>query len=823
MEYRFTEIESKWQKRWEEKGVFKTKDDPAKPKYYDLVMFPYPSGRLHMGHVRNYTIGDVIARYKRMNGYDVLHPIGWDAFGLPAENAAIEKGIHPAKWTYDNISYMKSQLKKLGISYDWDREIATCDEKYYKWNQWFFLKMYEKGLVYRKKSPVNWCPKCQTVLANEQVIDGRCWRCGSEVEVKELEQWFIKITAYADELLEGHKELGKWPEPVITMQRNWIGKSFGGLIHFKLDDGTDFPIFTTRPDTIYGVTFMAIAPEHPLVEKIIEETKDEKLKSELQNFVKRVLKESKAVRSAEDYEKEGIFTGRYVENPFTGDRVPLYIANFVLMEYGTGAIMAVPAHDKRDFRFAKKYGIPIKVVIQPENQTLNPDEMEDAYVDDGVLVNSGPFTGMKNREAIQKIIEYAKENGFGEPSYNYRLKDWLISRQRYWGTPIPFVKCEKCGYVPVPYDQLPVKLPTDVKFTGSGNPLETSEEFVNTTCPKCGGPARRETDTMDTFFDSSWYFARYTSPNEETSPFDTEKANRWLPVDQYIGGIEHAVLHLLYSRFFHKFMRDLGLVDSSEPFKNLLTQGMVLKDGAKMSKSKGNVVDPDDMVEAYGADTVRVFILFAAPPEKDLEWSDKGIEGAFRFLHRFWKLSYEWIKNFEKGEFERGEATAEGKKLLSKAHKTLKKVTTDIENDFHFNTAIASLMELLNEMSRFEVRTSGDVKVAEEVLEMFLMMLYPFAPHISEEIWEKLGKDKMLAETEWPQWKEELTIDETITIPVQVNGKLRDTVEVARGTDKEEVEKIALSREKVKKWTEGKQIVKVIYVPDRLINIVVKG
>lgn len=818
-EYNFEEIELKWQRIWEEKKVFHSERDESKKKYYVLVMFPYPSGRIHMGHVRNYTIGDVIARFKRAEGYNVLHPIGWDAFGLPAENAAIERGVHPADWTYSNINYMKQQLKRLGISYDWDREIATCDPEYYKWNQWFFLKMYERGLVYRKKAPVNWCPKCQTVLANEQVIDGTCWRCGTPVEEKYIEQWFIKITEYADRLLEDHKKLGNWPEKVITMQRNWIGKSYGALINFKLEDGRDFPIFTTRPDTIYGVTFMAIAPEHPLVEEIIKE------KPEIKNIVDKMKRESLIYRTSEEYEKEGVFTGKYVINPFTNEKVPLYIANFVLMEYGTGAIMAVPAHDKRDFKFAKKYNIPIKVVIQPEGKELKPEEMEEAYDGEGILVDSGPFTGMKNTEAIKAIIEYAEKQGIGKGTYNYRIRDWLISRQRYWGTPIPFVKCDKCGYVPVPYEQLPVILPRDVKFSPSGNPLETNEEFVNTVCPKCGGPAKRETDTLDTFFDSSWYYARYASPKYDQGPFDTKETDYWLPVDQYIGGIEHAVLHLLYARFFHKFMKDLGLVKDDEPFTNLLTQGMVLKDGAKMSKSKGNVVDPDDIVKKYGADTARLFILFAAPPEKDLEWSDKGVEGAHRFLNRVWRLvinNIEKLNSVKNLALDLQNVKEDIKKILGKTHRILKENTIDLKERFHFNVAIARLMELTNDLYSLQPESDEDWRAFREIVELLIIMLNPFVPHITEELWEQLGNTPMLAEISWPQYDPKLAEEQLVTIVFQVNGKVRGTVEVPKGMPKEELEKMVLQHPNVKKWIDNKTVEKIIVVPDKIVNVVVK-
>lgn len=903
MVYDFERIEKKWQERWEKERIFKSFMDESKKKYYVLVMFPYPSGKIHMGHVRNYTIGDVIARYKKMQGYNVLHPIGWDAFGLPAENAAINKGIHPAKWTYDNIVVMKSQLKKLGFAYDWDREITTCDPEYYKWNQWFFLKMYERGMVYRKKSPVNWCPHCNTVLANEQVIEGRCWRCDTEVEIKNIEQWFIRITEYADRLLEDHAKLGKWPEKVILMQKNWIGKSFGVVVNFKLEDGRDFPIFTTRPDTIFGVTYMAISPEHPLVDEIMKENKV------IEDQVKKMRKEDYKLRTSEEYEKEGVFTGKYVINPLTGDRVPLWVANFVLMEYGTGAIMCVPAHDERDFKFAKKYNLPIKIVIQPYDKELKPEDMKGAYTEEGIMVNSSVFSGMKSSQALVKIIEYIEEKGLGRRKYNYKIKDWLISRQRYWGTPIPFVKCEKCGYVPVPYDQLPVLLPKDVKFTGVGNPLETSEDFLNTTCPKCGGKARRETDTMDTFFDSSWYYARYTSPKDDRKPFDKKESKYWLDVDQYIGGIEHAILHLLYARFFHKFMKDLELVDSDEPFINLLTQGMVCKkwvsilkmlsylglsekntiselaktitekigihcnsssnkkiqevmdeyhltlannisllfeslegfpkedivkkfeeiigESVKMSKSKHNTVDPDDMVRKYGADAVRLFILFAAPPEKDLEWSDEGIEGAYRFLNRVWRLiesNIDLLKSSNSIDYSNIIPSYLSKKerdLLTKINLTVKKVTEDIERDFSFNTAIASLMELTNELYIFNPQTEVEKQVFKEGIKKLIVLMYPFTPHLSEELWELIGEKNFVATSNWPKYDSRFLSYDTVEVVFQINGKVKAKMEVSIDISDDELKRLALENEIIQKNLNGATPKKIIVVPKKLVNIVV--
>ena len=818
--YEPEKIELKWQKFWEETKIFEVDPDPSKPKYYLLEMFPYPSGRLHMGHIRNYSIGDVLARYKRMKGFNVLHPMGWDAFGLPAENAAIEHGVHPAKWTYENISYMKKQLKRMGFSYDWRREIATCDPSYYKWEQLFFIQMYEKGLAYRSLQEVNWCPDCETVLANEQVIDGRCWRCNSEVEKREIEGWFLKITAYADELLEGLKELSSgWPEKVLLMQRNWIGKSEGLEVEFPFEgrEGS-IRIFTTRPDTIYGVTFMVLAPEHPLVEKLAEGTPFEK---EVKEFVKRAKIQSLLLRSSDTFEKEGVFLGVYCRNPLNGDLVPVWSANFVLMEYGTGAIMAVPAHDQRDFEFAKKYGLPIKVVITPPDRVIDPSEMKEAYVEDGIMVNSGPFDGLSNREAIRRIMELVEEKGLGKRTFNYRLRDWGISRQRYWGAPIPIVYCDKCGTLPVPPEELPVVLPLEVQITGKGtSPLAQLESFVKTRCPKCGGEAKRETDTMDTFVESSWYFLRYCSYKNEKAPFD-EEVEYWLPVDQYIGGVEHAVLHLLYSRFFTRVLRDLGYVKLSEPFENLLTQGMVIKDGAKMSKSKGNVVDPDDMVSKYGADTTRLFILFAAPPERDLDWKDEGVEGCFRFLNRFWRLFYEVLPRLKEEERE-GEFHPQEREFNRRIHLAIKKVSEDIER-FHFNTAIAYLMEWVNylyEVLPEPIRPS----LWRKALENMCLLLHPFAPHITEELWvEVLGKEPPILKENWPNYDEEAIRSEKITIVVQVDGKVRDRILVPEDAEEDQIKELALNSPGAKRHLEGKKVKKIVYVPKRLVNIVCKS
>jgi len=815
--YEPEKIELKWQKFWEESRLFEVDPDSSKPKYYLLEMFPYPSGRLHMGHIRNYSIGDVLARYKRMKGFNVLHPMGWDAFGLPAENAAIEHGVHPAKWTYENISYMKKQLKRMGFSYDWRREIATCDPSYYKWEQLFFIQMYEKGLAYRSLQEVNWCPDCETVLANEQVIEGRCWRCNSEVEKREIEGWFLKITAYADELLEGLNELSSgWPEKVLTMQRNWIGKSEGLEVEFPLEgrEGS-IRIFTTRPDTIYGVTFMVLAPEHPLVEKLVEGTPYEK---EVKEFVKRARKQSLLIRSSDVFEKEGVFLGFYCRNPLSGDLVPVWSANFVLMEYGTGAIMAVPAHDQRDFEFAKKYGLPIKVVITPRDRMLDPSEMKEAYVEDGIMVNSGPFDGLSNREAMKRIMDLVEEKGIGRRTFNYRLRDWGISRQRYWGAPIPIVYCDKCGTLPVPREELPVVLPLEVQITGKGaSPLAQLESFVKTKCPKCGGEARRETDTMDTFVESSWYFLRYCSYKNEKAPFD-EEVEYWLPVDQYIGGVEHAVLHLLYARFFTRVLRDLGYVKISEPFKNLLTQGMVIKDGAKMSKSKGNIVDPDDMVSKYGADTTRLFILFAAPPERDLDWKDEGIEGCFRFLNRFWRLFFEVSPKLNQAEAKE-ELSSQEREFNRRIHLAIKKVTEDIER-FHFNTAIAYLMEWVNYLYDVLVEPIRP-SLWRKALETLCLLLHPFAPHITEELWvEVLRKEPPILKEDWPTYDEEAIRSEKITIVVQVDGKVRDRILVLEDADEEEIKELALNSPGAKRHLEGKKVKKIIYVPKRLVNIV---
>lgn len=822
MQYLPDVIEEKRQKLWEEQKAFEVTEDRTKEKFYLLEMFPYPSGKIHMGHVRNYSIGDALARYKRQRGLNVLHPMGWDAFGMPAENAAIEQGVHPAKWTYDNIAYMRKQLKRLGFSYDWRREIATCDVEYYKWEQWIFLKMFEKGLAYRKSSPVNYCVKCQTVLANEQVEDGLCWRCGEAVIQKELTQWFFAITKYAEELEEYCNKLPGWPERVLNMQKNWIGKSYGVEVTFEIEGGGALPIFTTRPDTLYGVTFMVLAPEHPLSYRLSEGTPYEK---DALAFIEKAKAQTKSLRTEPTTEKEGVFTGRHAINPLNGQRVPIYIGNFVLMEYGTGAIMSVPAHDQRDFEFAKEFGLPIIITIMPEGETLNPEQMSKAYEADGVLVNSGPFNGMKNREAIPKIIEYLEMKGIGRAKVNYRLRDWGISRQRYWGAPIPIIYCDECGIVPVPYEDLPVRLPLHLKVEMVGrSPLAEAPEFYQTKCPTCGRDAKRETDTMDTFVESSWYFLKFTCPDYKEGPLDRERVDYWMPVDQYIGGVEHAILHLLYSRFFNRVLNELGFVGVREPFKNLLTQGMVIKDGAKMSKSKGNVVDPDYLIERYGADTTRLCCLFAAPPEKDLEWSDKGVEGCFRFLHRVWRLVTERldILRSSKPTLIPSSGLDGSMELAYKIHKTIKRVTEDIER-FHLNTAVASIMELVNAIYRF-LEKEGDKDEEKGLLrgaiETVIILLYPFVPHITEELWELIGRDCALLRYHWPKYEERYTIEEKVVIAIQVNGKLRDTCEVDRDIDSQRLKELCLLRDKIKRYVDGKEIKKTIVVPNKLVNIV---
>ncbi len=826
--YDFKDIEEKWQKAWEDQACFRTETSRDGNKYYVLEMFPYPSGRIHMGHVRNYSIGDVVARYKRMQGFDVFHPMGWDAFGLPAENAAIKNNTHPAKWTYENIAYMRSQLKRLGYSYDWEREIATCHPKYYRFEQEFFLKFLKKGLAYRKKAPVNWCPSCHTVLANEQVEEGLCWRCDSEVQQKELSQWFLRITDYAEELLADLDKLTTgWPERVLTMQRNWIGKSIGAEISFSIKDMDEqIPVFTTRPDTLFGATFMSLAPEHPLVPKLVAGTGNEAVVGE---FVDRIAKMDRIVRTADDLEKEGVFTGRFCINPVTGREMPIYVANFVLMGYGTGAVMAVPAHDQRDFEFAAKYKLPVQVVISPKDATLDPASMTEAFTEAGIMTNSGQFDGMESEPAKKAVIDLLAAQNLGKPTVNYRLRDWNISRQRYWGAPIPIIYCDACGIVPVPENQLPVELPLDVKVNPDGrSPLPACEEFVNVACPACGQAARRETDTMDTFVESSWYFARYTSARNEDAAFDPQDVAYWLPVDQYIGGIEHAILHLLYSRFFVKALRDEGYLTHDEPFQNLLTQGMVLLHGSKMSKSKGNVVDPDEMIAKYGADTVRLFCLFAAPPEKDLEWNDKGIEGSSRFLNRLWRLVDELEDVLSPvgacvdvaGSLSEPEA-----ELRRKEHDTIRRVERDMENKFQFNTAIAAMMELVNTLyaTKDDLRTSANgPRLLSSAISSLLVALSPIAPHICEEVWARMGYPRTLAVEPWPKHDPEALKTNEVTVVLQVNGKLRSQISVAADADSEEIQNQAMNDQNVARHIEGKTIVKIIVIPGKLVNVVVR-
>ncbi|MFP5223293.1 MAG: leucine--tRNA ligase [Acidobacteriota bacterium] len=819
-------IESKWQSRWTAGRHFHVEADGKSPKYYVLEMFPYPSGRIHMGHVRVYTIGDVVARFKRMHGFNVLHPMGWDAFGLPAENAAIKHGLHPAKWTYENIDNMRAQLQKMGYSLDWERELATCDPSYYRWEQLFFLKFFEKGLVYRKNSPQNWCSDCHTVLANEQVEDGRCWRCDTEVEQKDLEQWFLRISDYTEELLADLDILsGSWPERVLTMQRNWIGKSVGCEIDFPLEDGSGaVRVFTTRQDTLWGATFMSIAAEHPLAASLIAGKPNE---AEAKAFIEKIRNLDRIKRQADDLEKEGVFTGSYCVNPVTGAKMPIYLANFVLMGYGTGAVMAVPAHDQRDFEFARKYDLPLKVVINPKGQALDAAALTEAYTDPGLLHDSGAFTGQDSNDAKVAIADWLEAEGKGTRAVNYRLRDWNISRQRYWGAPIPMVYCAECGVVPVPEKDLPVVLPLDIQVRPDGrSPLAETESFVNTTCPKCGGPAKRECDTMDTFVESSWYFLRYCCPQKDDAPFDAEAVKYWSPVDQYVGGIEHAILHLLYSRFFVKALRDLGYIEHAEPFAHLLTQGMVIKDGAKMSKSKGNVVDPDVMVAKYGADTVRVFMLFAAPPEKDLEWSDTGIEGAARFLSRVWRLVTEELSGVIRPTdgclaLDAQELSPLCKELRRREHAMVAKVAKDIEGQFQFNTAIAAVMEMLNFLyANVEALKQESPQAVSSAVNALITVLSPMAPHICEELWEMLGHKTLLAEQPWPMHDPAALVTDTVTVVVQVCGKLRGKIEVAADADEESVKAAALAEENAAKHIEGKTVRKVIYVPGKLVNIV---
>ncbi len=850
--------EGKWQSFWEKNDYFKVTEDKGKKKYYLLEMYPYPSGKIHMGHVRNYAIGDVVARYKRMRGFNVLHPMGWDAFGMPAENAAIENNTHPAKWTYDNIDYMRSQLKRMGFSYDWNRELATCRPEYYRWEQLVFVEMFKKGLAYKKKTYVNWCDLCKTVLANEQVVDGCCWRHpDQEVTLKEMDSWFLKITDYTKELLDYCDKLPGWPEKVLTMQKNWIGESHGAILRFPVvDSDRVIEVFTTRQDTIFGATFLCFAPEHPFIKELIKGMPQEK---EIKEFVERILKVDTFMRTADFTAKEGIFTGRYCLNPATGEQIPIYVANFVLYEYGTGAIMAVPTHDQRDFEFAKKYNLSLRVVIKPEDTDLNEEEMTEAYVDEGVLVNSGPFNGMPNMEALDSIIEYLESKGMGYKTINYRLKDWGVSRQRYWGAPIPIIYCPKCGAVPVPEDQLPVSLPLDLDLKEGGkSPLPHEASFYETTCPQCGQKAKRETDTMDTFVESSWYFDRFASPRYENSIFDKEKVAYWMPVDQYIGGIEHAILHLLYSRFYTKVLRDMAYLKIDEPFTNLLTQGMVCKEtfkcqehgylfpeevkegrcaycgkeaqiggSVKMSKSTKNVIDPQKLVDRYGADTVRMFCLFASPPERDLEWSDEGVEGAWRFLNRVWRLVFENRQTLSNAKpYDATQSLSPDlQDIHRKTHQSIRKVTEDIENRFHFNTAISAVMELFNTVNQFisngKEMSELASSVIKEAVDTMVMLLHPVVPHITEELWRALGHSDSLAIVSWPTYREDALKKETCLIVIQVNGKLRSRIEVPVSLTEKEIQSLALEDKRVRHFIREKKIKRVIVVQKRLVNIVV--
>jgi len=821
--YDFTEIEAKWQKIWAEEEAFKTVEDDTKEKYYVLEMFPYPSGKLHMGHVRNYSIGDVIARYKKMAGYNVLHPMGYDSFGLPAENAAIQHNAEPAKWTFDNMDEMDRQLASMGLSYDWDRKVATCTPDYYRWTQWLFIQFYKKGLAYKKDNPVNWCPSCQTVLANEQVVDGKCERCKTEVTKKNLSQWYLKITDYADRLLDNLDKLEGWPDKVKTMQRNWIGKSYGANINFEIKDSDKtLEVFTTRADTLFGATYMVMSPEHPFVNELVAGRPEE---AEVEAYQEKARRMSDIERTSTSNEKTGVFIGRYAINPVNGKEIPIYISDYVLMGYGTGAIMAVPAHDQRDFDFAKAFGLDIIPVVDPEDPSIDLYDLKEAFVAEGKMINSGQFDGMNNKEAIPAMIEWLNEKGIGDKTVNFRLRDWLISRQRYWGAPIPMIWCDECGWVPEKDENLPVLLPTDVEFTGKGeSPITTSKTFVDTVCPCCGRPARREVDTMDTFVDSSWYFLRYCDPHNDKAPFSREKADYWMNVDQYIGGVEHAILHLMYARFFQMFLHDIGLCKEEEPFRNLLTQGMVIKDGAKMSKSLGNVVSPAEIQAKYGSDTARLFILFAAPPEKELDWSDEGVEGSYRFLNRVYRLVYEYINDI-RGDAdvpaEYKAANAADKSLNFMMNTTIKKVTEDAGGRFNFNTAIASIMELVNEMYKYK---NGDINLPlfNKAIETLLTLLNPFSPHITEELWSQLGHEDRLYNRAWPVCDESALVKDEIQIILQINGKLKDKLMLPNNSEKEVVEGAARASERFMEATEGRKVIKVIYVPNKIINFVVK-
>lgn len=826
VKYDFKKIENKWQKTWKEENTFKTIDDFSKEKYYVLEMFPYPSGKLHMGHVRNYSIGDAIARIKKMQGFNVLHPMGFDSFGLPAENAAIKNNVEPSEWTEKNTKEMEEQLDKLGFSYDWNREVSTCRPDYYRWMQWIFIQFYKKGLAYKKENPVNWCPSCKTVLANEQVVNGECERCKSTVGKKNLSQWYLKITDYADELLQDLDKLKDWPDKVKTMQKNWIGKSIGAEISFDIVDfDKKLNVFTTRADTVFGVTYMVISPEHPFVKELIKGRPEEEAALD---YIEEVSHKNDIERSSTVGEKTGVFIGRYAVNPITGKEIPIFISDYVLMGYGTGAIMAVPAHDQRDFDFAKKFNLDIVPVVEPNDSDIDVNNLSESFEAEGKMINSAEFNGLNNREAIEKIIDYITKKGIGKKTINYRLRDWLISRQRYWGTPIPMINCPKCGWVPEKEENLPILLPKDVKFTGKGeSPLATSKDFANCKCPACGGEAKRELDTMDTFLDSSWYFLRYCDPHNDNMPFSKEKTDYWMSVDQYIGGVEHAILHLLYSRFFQKVFKDLGLVSNDEPFKRLLTQGMVNKDGKKMSKSIGNVVSPDEIINKYGADTARLFILFAAPPEKELDWSDEGVEGSYRFLNRVYRLAMETVErssseqnNAEK-QIENEKNNSDDKELLLMMNAAIKKVTEDAGGRFNFNTAISSIMELVNECYRYKELDNARIDFLVEAVKNVIILLYPFAPHIAEEMWEAFDSGR-LEEQQWPSYDESALIRDEVEIVVQINGKIKEKLMVDSNLDKKGLEDFVMSNENVINHIDGKNVLKVIPIPGRLVNIVVK-
>ena len=818
--YDFASIESKWQKKWAEEKIYKVTEDKSKPKYYCLEMFPYPSGNLHMGHVRNYSIGDVIARFKTMHGYNVLHPIGWDSFGLPAENAAIKHKTPPAKWTKENIANMNRQLHAMGLSYDWDREVTTCLPEYYKWTQWFFLQFYKKGLAYKKGASVNWCPGCQTVLANEQVVEGKCERCDSVVEKKSLEQWFFKITEYADRLLKDLDKLQGWPNKVRVMQENWIGRSEGAILRFPVQESDDIiEVFTTRPDTVFGLSYMVLAPEHPLVEKLIAGTKYE---ADVRAFVKEVQQMTEVERASTELEKKGIFIGAHVVSPADGKIVPILVGNYIIYEYGTGAVMGVPAHDERDFLFAKKYDLPITIVVMPEGKELRVEDMTEASKENGIMVNSGQFDGMKNEDAKKAIVDYLAEKGMGEMKVNFRLRDWLISRQRFWGAPIPIIYCDHCGTVPVPEEQLPVMLPHDVDFKPTGeSPLKYMEEFVNTTCPICGRPARRETDTMDTFVCSSWYYLRYTDARNDKEAFAKENADHWMNVDQYIGGVEHAILHLLYARFFTKGLYDMGLVSVDEPFQNLLTQGMVLMDGSKMSKSKGNIVSPEAIIDKFGADTARLFILFAAPPERDLEWNDQAVEGCYRFINRVWRFVYDYVQSRGGENAEVGELSRKDKDMRRLVHTTIKRVTDDAGTRFNFNTAISAIMELVNGLYQYREVAGYNKAVMAEAVDTLVLLLAPFIPHVTEELWQDLGHGESVHKQKWPVVDEAALVADEVTVIVQVNGKVRDKILMPVNLDKAETEKMVLAQPKIAEILAGKEVKKVVVVPNKLVNVVV--